>query len=253
MKSHLPLLRLLVPPLVLMTSVAAQAQETPPPPANDPSLSHARPASPRNVQAIVNQLGRETGAHILVTSDLAEEIATPPSSAVTVGTLEESLTALVRGIPLTTWAKAYLPAPASGRRYTGDALAQFAAAETALFGRQEKPVPGTIVLLGKRMSAAEAEPYIEGLKLEPYYVILRRRALTSPLLENPAASRPRDPVTEALLKQLGLTDAREIPSGDYVVPVVGPDGTARTAHVKVTNAQGQRRFEVYLTQEGNQP
>jgi hypothetical protein len=107
------------------------------------------------------------------------------------------------------------------------------------------------VLLGKQMTAAEADPYIRGLGLEPYYVILSRNVLMGQTLPVPTGSQTRDPVTDALLKQLGVASVRDIPSGDYVVPIQDANGTTRTAHVKVSNVGGRTRISVSITDNGN--
>jgi hypothetical protein len=179
---------------------------------------------------------------------------------VTADTLEGYLDTLLRRLssaaPGATWAKVFLPA-ASGHRYSGDALAQYALAQIALFGRPAtRPEAGTVVLLGKPLTSAEAGSYVQGLGLEPYYVLFRRGASAGTPLMVGGPGGPgtpggaRDPITAALLQQLGANNIRDVPSGDYVVSVPGPDGVERKAQVTVTNANGSVSIRVVVRDGG---
>lgn len=219
----------------------------------------AAPATPRNqrqqsVQRVADKLSQESGAKILVSSALSQQLVVAPDTVATAESLEGILDTLVRRVPESTWAKVYLPAPANGRRYTADAVAQFAQAQTGLFGRQVKAEPGTIELLGKRMSSSEAQPYIKGLGLEPYYVLISRR----PAIGQLAGGIPgfgtgagnANPVMDNLMKQLGVSNPKDIPTGDYEVTIPGPDGTPQKAHVSVKNGDGSMSIGVRIGSGG---
>jgi hypothetical protein len=239
--------------VTLIAMVPVYAQQSPP----DSAAPRSGNARAQSVQQITETLRQKSGLTVLATSDLVRQSIVPHDSleGVTTDSLETYLDGLVRRVPMASWAKVYLPSPAaSGRRYTGDAVAQLVMAQAGVFGRPTKAPPGTVDIMGKRMTTAEAEPYIKGLGLEPCYVLYSRQTLTgqrmgSPNMPASPGGSGGDQITNALLKQLGVSNMKDIPSGEYTVPFTGPDGATRNAHVSVTNADGRMRIAVSVGQD----
>lgn len=221
--------------------------------AQESTQKPARSARQQSVQRIADKLSQEAGVKILVVSALSQQLALAPESPANTENLEGLLDSLVRRVEEATWAKVYLPTPTSGRRYTADAVAQFAQAQTGLFGRQVKAEPGTLELLGKRMTQAEAQPFIKGLGLEPYYVLISRRAMLGPLaggMAMPAGGANGNAVMDSLMKQLGVSNPKDIPTGDYEVTIPGPDGTPQKARISVKNGDGSMSIGVRIGNGG---
>jgi hypothetical protein len=230
-----------------------------------PTLSHAQeaPATERqrperevSVSVIVRQLGQDSGQNVLVDSSLAALKAPALAKATTKANLEEQLDALLRKLPEgAAWAKLYLPKPQEGKRYAADNLARFAVAQASLFGgKVGTSKPGMVEVMGRMMPEAEALPLVQKLDLVPYYILSnpRRPAMA---FGGPSAGSPFGGanISDLLLKQLGVTDLKNVPSGSYKVQLPGPDGNPVTADVKVNNEGGNTSIAVRIGGPGQLP
>ena len=232
--------------LTLGTAPIALAQDAPKSAAKQPA---AKPLS-----SVVLALGKTYGQTILLDTPLTMEkttfVAKTDSSE---ATLEETLTNLVKTLPAgAAWAKVYLPEPPPGKKYTGDAVAGYVMAQATLFGKAGESKPGKIELLGKQFPDAEAEPMVAGLKLKPYYVLSapNRRLAGAGALAGMMKGGPGD-IMGPLLKQLGVTDPKDIPPGTYKISIPGPDGTPMDGSVTVDDdGSGNRRMMVSVGKPG---
>jgi hypothetical protein len=227
---------------------AALAQSAPPP------AKQVAPAAGKPVREIVAALGKSSGVAVLIDSSLLGEKTTFKETETTPETLEAALDRLVKTLPPgTAWAKAYLPEPPVGKKYTGDGVAQFVLAQATLFGKAGASEPGKIELLGKALPTEQLQPLMADLKLKPYYVLRNgsRRTMAGALGPG-AMEKMGGPgnVIGSLLKQLNVTSVDQIPPGNYKVSIPGPDGTPITADVTVEGDEGQRRIMVKMGEGG---
>ena len=228
--------------LTFGTAPLALAQDAPPP---------AKQPAPKSLRDVVQTLGKTFGQTILLDSSLAAE-KTSFAAPRTEETLEETLSKLVKTLPGgAAWAKVYLPEPPAGKKYTGDAVAGYVMAQAALFGKAGETKPGKIELLGKQVPDAEAEPMVAGLKLKPYYVLSApTRRLAGAASPGPLKGGAMD-VMGPLLKQLGVSDPKDIPPGTYKISLPGPDGTPMDGNVTVDDdGNGNRRVMVTVGKPG---
>ena len=211
--------------------------------------SAPRQVSTRTVREVLQALSLSAEAKVLADSGLSGEKTAFVLKDVTNSTLEAALDALVKTLPPgAAWAKVYLPDPPIGKKYTGDALAQYVMAQAALFGKAGASVPGKVELLGRQITPDEAEPMLAGLKLKPYYVVSAPRR--SPLTKLNAPGAAMD-VMGALTKQLGVADVKDIPPGTYKVSLPGPDGVLLDGQVTIEDdGSGNRRVMVNLGKSG---
>lgn len=234
--------------LTLGSTPLALAQDAPKPAAKQPA---AKPLS-----SVALTLGKTYGQTILLDTLLTMEKTTfVAKTDASEETLEETLTKLVKTLPAgAAWAKVYLPEPPPGKKYTGDAVARYVMAQATLFGKAGESKPGKIELLGKQVPDAEAEPMVAGLKLKPYYVLSSpaRRfagAGAGPLggmLKNGASD-----IMGPLLKQLGVSDPKDIPPGSYKISIPGPDGTMMDGNVNVMDdGNGNRAVAISIGKPG---
>jgi hypothetical protein len=226
---------------------AALAQTTSTAPAAPTSV---RQATGKPIKEVVQALGKAAGVAVLIDSSLLAERTTFKETDVTAATLEAALDKLVKTLPQgTAWAKAYLPEPPAGKKYTGDALAQYVMAQAGLFGKAGASQPGKIELLGQQVPSEEAQPMLSSLKLKPYYVLSRGRR---PMLASgdPGEMMKRfgggTNVIDLLMKQLNVSGIDQIQPGNYKVTLPGPDGTPVNADVVVEGDDGQKRVMVRM-------
>ncbi len=223
---------------------AALAQTTPPP---------IKQAAGKPVREIVAALGKASGVAVLIDSSLLAEKTTFKETEVTPETLEAVLDRLVKTLPQgTAWAKAYLPEPPVGKKYTGDAVAQFILAQATLFGKAGASEPGKIELLGKALPTEQLQPLMADLKLKPYYVLRNSQrpkfVAGMPGMGGAVMDRLGGPggFMGALLKQLNVSSIDQVQPGTYKVSLPGPDGTPMNAEVTVEGDESQRRVMVHM-------
>jgi hypothetical protein len=161
----------------LSSPVRAQ-QDAAPPPDTAATQDQAANASSRTRQrplgSVISSLSRSTGISIVADTPLTGLNVPAPSGEVAASDLEAQLTTITKALPSgALWAKLYLPAAASSRGYNGDALASYALAQARLFGNVGAPTtPGTIEVMGQKVSADKADSVVAALNLKPVYVIL---------------------------------------------------------------------------------
>ena len=147
----------------ILMAYAAPAQD-PAPPA---SRVGTRPASD-----VLARIAQGAGVTVLADSTVANERIPLPAEAATPANLEARIGEVVRALPQgTTWAKLYLPAPAGGRAWTGDDVAEYAFAQKRLFGQIGGAAAGTVEILGQRIPEDRAAAFITGLNLKPVYLV----------------------------------------------------------------------------------
>ena len=234
--------------LTLGSAPLALAQGAP------PAAKQAAAAKP--LSSVVLGLGKTFGQTILLDTPLSLEKTTfAPKTGESDATLEETLTKLVKTLPSgAAWAKVYLPEPPPGKKYTGDAVAGYVMAQAALFGKAGESKPGKIELLGKQLPDAEAEPMVAGLKLVPYYILSAptRRLAGAGALAGMMKDGAND-IMGPLLKQLGVTDPKDIPPGTYKISIPGPDGTMMDGNVNVMDdGNGHRAVAISVGKPGGQ-
>jgi hypothetical protein len=200
----------------------------------------------QRVDRLAQEITKDTGLTVLVDSSLGQKIIATPETTITRENLEEQLDLLVAKMPKgAIWTRLYLPAPPQPNRpYRGDALATYIRAQAGLSGRPLRssvPKEPTIELLGKKISLAEAQPTIKSLGLSPYYVISNPNAVGR-VGAGGAGADAADRISGAtgnvmkdLMKQLGVSNPKDIPSGNYRVPITKPDGSTGEAKVSVEN------------------
>jgi hypothetical protein len=232
-------IRIAVLPILFLSvsGTTANAQATAAPGSKSPS----RGARQETVRQIVDRISQSARFRIVADSALSRQQLTAPEDAVTRDTLEDYLTRLARRLPAgTSWMKVYLPPATENRRFSPDAIAQLARAQTELLGR---PTPNTVQIQGKVLSQAEADPIIRTLGLEPVYVLTNRQASAFP---GGLGGGNSNAMMDALTKQLGVASVTEIPSGTYNVTVPGANGSPMQATVEVENVDGKRRISVRM-------
>ena len=236
---------------LLLTPTLAHAQQAP---------ASERPRTEREVavSVIIRQLGQDSGQNVLVDSSLAALKAPALTKATTKDNLEEQLDILLRKLPDgTAWAKLYLPKPIEGKRYAADNLSRYAVAQAGLFGgKVGASKPGMVEVMGRLMTQAEANPLIQKLDLVPYYILSNPRKPTM-AFGGPGggAGSPFGGanISDLLMKQLGVTDLKNVPSGNYKVQLPGPDGNPVTADVKVNNDGDNTSIAVRIGQTSTIP
>lgn len=163
-----------------ISALASHAQAQAPPPPPPPAASTARTRALSDVLALMNRAlesgsapGAAAGPVLVADSTVSSLPATLPSGSTTSDTVEAQLTALVKTLPAgTIWGKLYLPMPPNRKNYDANALADFALAQTRLFGPIGGSTPsGTIELLGQKLTGDKAQASLTALGLRPYYLI----------------------------------------------------------------------------------
>jgi hypothetical protein len=214
-------------------------------------------ARQQRLDRLVQEISKDTGLAILVDSSLGQKIIATPEATITRDNLEEQLAALVLKLPKgAIWTRLYLPAPSQPNRpYRGDALATYIRAQGGLSGRPLRssvPKEPTVEILGKKMPLAEAQAAIKSLGLSVYYVISNPNTVGRTAGGNGADGDVADRIGGAtgnvmkdLMKQLGVTNPKDIPSGNYNVPITKPDGSVGKATVNVENdGSGQLKISI---------
>jgi hypothetical protein len=131
----------------------------------------------RPAAEVLSELGRSAGVIVLADASVQGRLATPPGGA-TPQTIEQQIADLVRVLPAgATWAKLYVPAPASGRWDT-EVVADFARVQARLLGTTVgRPGPPDIVeVLGQRMPATRTNEHITALNLKLVYLVTNPQA-----------------------------------------------------------------------------
>ena len=229
---------------LLLAPTLASAQQA-------PATERQRPEREVAVSVIVRQLGTDSGQNVLVDSSLAALKAPALTKATTKDNLEEQLDALVRKLPDgAAWAKLYLPKPQEGKRYAADNLSRYALAQASLFGgKVGSSKPGMVEVMGRLMPQAEATPLVQKLDLQAFYILSNPR---KPMMAfggpGGGAGSPFGGanISDLLMKQLGVSDLKDVPSGSYKVQLPGPDGNPVTADVKVNNEGGNTSIAVRI-------
>ncbi|MGC4047463.1 MAG: hypothetical protein QM758_27015 [Armatimonas sp.] len=221
------------------------------PGAQNPPAASTRQSIGKPIKEVTTALGKAAGVEVLIDSGLMGERTTFKDTEVTPATLEAALDKLVKTLPQgTAWAKAYLPEPPPGKKYNGDALAQYVMAQAGLFGKAGTSEPGKVELLGKQVPTEEAQPMVAGLKLRPYYVVSRGRRPMFASGGGPGGGALGAlggvNIMDMLMKQLNVTSPDQIQPGSYKVSLPGPDGNPRDAEVTVDNTDGGRRVMVRM-------
>ena len=239
---------LLASALLLMPTLASAHQA--------PASERPRPERELAVSVIVRQLAQDSGENVLVDSSLAALRAPALPKATSKDNLEAQLDALLRKLPDgSAWAKLYLPKPQEGKRYAADNLSRYAMAQAGLFGgKVGTSKPGMVEVMGRLITQSEANPLIQKLDLVPYYILTNPR---KPMLAvgGPSGGSPFGGanVSDLLMKQLGVSDLKDVPSGNYKVQLPGPDGNLVTADVKVNNEGGNTSIAVRIGQTSTIP
>lgn len=219
------------------TSVSAQAST---------QRRVSRTAEP--VRKVVERMAEESHILVLADSTVAGLTVPPLDTAATPETVEEQLGRIARRLPPGTVVhKLYLPKPAEGKRYSADAVAQLAKAQVALYGR---PSPKMVFIQGKSLTPSEAEPLIQSLGLQVVFVLTGPSsgslAATTSGLPTGITAAGSSPVMDALLKQLGVSNPRDIPSGTYKVQIPTESGGVQDATVEVENGDGKMRIGIRI-------
>jgi hypothetical protein len=227
-------------------------------------FQQSRTEQKQRVDRFMQEISKDTGLTVLVDSSLGQKIVATPEVSITRDNLEEQLALLVAKLPKgAIWTRLYLPAPSlPNRPYRGDALATYVRAQAGLSGRPLRssvPREETIEILGKRMPLAEAQAAIKSLGLSPYYVISNPNAVGRGGSE--AGSDVADQIGGAtsnvmkdLMKQLGVNNPKDIPTGNYRVPITKPDGSMGSAHVSVENdGSGKVKIGIHIADSSDIP
>lgn len=221
-------------PLICCGALPALAQQ--PPAASKPADRSG--AALQKLSIVVQKLTEETGIAVLADSSVVGVAVPAPAGPTTAENLEDRLDALVKQMPRgSAWAKVWLPAPEKGRRYSPDAVSQYVRAQASLFGKAGVSQAGMVEILGRKMAEPAAAPHVKGLGLVPYYVLTNANASANRLasLGGPGSAPGSNPVMDGLMKQLGVSSPREIPTGTYKVTIPGPDGNPVDARIHVEN------------------
>ena len=210
------------------------------------------------VAVIVRQLAQDSGQNVLVDSSLATVKAHALVKPTTAQNLEEQLDALLRKLPEgAAWAKLYLPKPQEGKRYAADNLSRYALAQASLFGgKVGTSKPGMVEVMGRLMTQAEANPLVQKLDLQAFYILSNPQkpmmAFGAPGAAGGAPFGGAN-ITDLLMKQLGVSDLKNIPSGNYKVQLPGPDGVPMNADVMVNNDGGNTSIAVRMSKSTTIP
>jgi hypothetical protein len=135
--------------------------------------------STRPAAEVLAQIGQSAGVVILADSTVQARLPVPTAAA-TSETVEPQIAAMVHALPAgTSWAKLYVPAPASGR-WNADDVANFARAQARLVGTVGRTAPaGMVEILGRQIPATSASQYITALNLKLVYLVTNPRAPSS--------------------------------------------------------------------------
>ncbi|MBC8142967.1 MAG: hypothetical protein H7Y38_16205 [Armatimonadetes bacterium] len=144
--------------------------------AQAPAATAPKPATKAGMRSVTDILGRiQTGAgagiRVVADSTIGSALVSLPSGDTTPENVEAQIAAVITELPKgTVWAKLYLPA-ATARAYKGDDLAEFAFAQSKLFGRVGDAPAGTVEVMGKNLPADKAQAVIDALDLKPVYLV----------------------------------------------------------------------------------
>ena len=117
------------------------------------------------------ETGVGTGIRVVADSTVANEQIPLPKTVATPDTIAAELDAVVAALPKgAAWAKLYLP-EASARAYKGDDLAEYALAQSKLFGKIGDVPVGSVEVMGKVLPAEKAQAVIDALNLKPVYLV----------------------------------------------------------------------------------
>jgi hypothetical protein len=236
--------------LTLLSAVSAIAQDGP---------ATARAAAPTKADPrmqplakIAESMSQSSGITVLAESTVALTTLLPLDTEVTSQNLESILERVIKRLPPgTTWARVYLATPTNNRRYSADAVAQLARAQAGLFGRSGTTAPNTVEIQGKKLSVAEAEPQLKALGLEPYYVLLGTKTSSSDAQKmasamNGLSGTGAGQAMAGLLKQLGVSSVKDIPTGNYNVQFPRADGSLQDAVIGIENDGGNTRVNIKI-------
>lgn len=155
----------------LMIAPARAQQDAPPAPTPSGTKAGMRP-----VADLVARLSQGAGVAIVADSTVREVRAPLPAEPTTAANFEQQIADIVAALPEgATWAKLFLPAPASGRNYNGDDVAAYALAQVKLFGPVGASTPGTVEVMGRKVPEGKAAAYVADLNLKPVYLITNPR------------------------------------------------------------------------------
>ena len=144
--------------------------------------SQNAPVRKRTASDVAAALTRGAGGAFVVTDSTVGPLpAALPGEETTPANVEKQIESLVAALPKgTTWAKLYLPAPASTRRgFNGDDVAAYATAQSRLVGPVgAAPPAGMVEIMGQKVPTDKAQDFIAGLNLKPVYLITNPRAAT---------------------------------------------------------------------------
>ncbi|MBC7806273.1 MAG: hypothetical protein H7145_08990 [Akkermansiaceae bacterium] len=152
------------------TAFAQEAATTPP---AVPAPARAEKVPMRTVKEVLKRIeeGAGTGVRIVADSTVLTEKVPLPAEATTPGNFEAQIAAVVDALPKgTAWAKLYLPAE-DARSYKGDDLADYAIAQSKLFGRVGNAPAGSVEVMGKVLPAEKAQAVIDALNLKPVHLL----------------------------------------------------------------------------------
>lgn len=156
------------------------AQEASPAPASGASSAKVPTRTVKEVLKRIEE-GAGVGVRIVADSTISSEKVPLPSEATTPENFEAQIAAVVDALPKgVAWAKMYLP-EADARAYKGDDLADYALAQSKLFGKIGNAPAGSVEVMGKVLPAEKAQAVVEALNLKPIHL------LTNPVTRAAAA------------------------------------------------------------------
>jgi hypothetical protein len=128
-----------------------------------------------SVEDVLSYLGRKAGVIALAGSLAAKERARMPAAdtKITPENVERYIQDLVKAMPEgATWAKLYLPAPPTGKEWTGDDVITFALAQAKLYGIVGAPrADEKVEIFSQLLPPDKAKNVISALNLKPVYVV----------------------------------------------------------------------------------
>lgn len=200
--------------ILLGGGAAAQAQDPPPqPPAAAPGNSTPQDGRTVPIATVLTSMTRGSGITVVADRSIMGEQVPMPSVQVTAENLEDSIATLVKSLPSgTVWAKLYLPLPRGGR-FDGDAVADYALAQVKLYGNIGGTTsPGTIEVMGQKVSPDRAEAVITALNLKPVYILVNpaRRGASA----DAAPASNWNAMTPEQRQQYAQTEAQRLMSMD---------------------------------------
>jgi hypothetical protein len=164
--------------VVSAAGYAAAAAQAPGAAAAGAQAANTAAATRRPLGEVLERMSRDSGWIVVADSRTAAELVAPPAEPTTAQNVEAQIAALVEALPRgATWARLYLPAPPPGARgYSGDAVAEYAAAQARLFGRVGDAPAGQVEVMGRNLSGAAAAPVVSALGLTPVYLVTNPNA-----------------------------------------------------------------------------